>query len=95
MEYLTGGYVQAGFHEVVVAEPTLETIAQRKQAGKSLWRVSSTLFSHTASDKTLEPLGPFATPEALAKYPPTLAGNQVLDELSQIELGTGFTLHRE
>ncbi|POM73186.1 Hypothetical protein PHPALM_9989 [Phytophthora palmivora] len=95
MEYLTGGYVQAGFHEVVVAESTLETISERKNAGKSLWRVSSTLFSHTASDKTLEPLGHFATPETLLKYPPVLAGNQVLDELAQIELGTGFTLHRK
>ncbi|GMF54865.1 unnamed protein product [Phytophthora fragariaefolia] len=95
MEYLTGGYVQAGFHEVVVADTTIETIAERKNAGKSLWRVSSTLFSHTASDKTLEPLGHFATPEALAKYPPILAGNQVLAELAQIELGTGFTLHRD
>lgn len=95
MEYLTGGYVEAGFHEVIVAEPTLETIAQRKADGKSLWRVSSTLFSHTASDQTLEPLGRFATPEAVAKYPPLLAGEQVLQELAQIELGTGFTLHRD
>ncbi|CAH0493464.1 unnamed protein product [Peronospora farinosa] len=93
MEYLTGGYVQAGFHEVVVADTTLETIAQRKNAGKSLWRVSSTLFSHTASDKTLEPLGHFATPEAVEKYPPILAGDQVLEELSQIELGNGVNLH--
>jgi hypothetical protein len=95
MEYLTGGYVEAGFHEVIVAEPTLETIAQRKADGKSLWRVSSTLFSHTASDQTLEPLGRFATAEAVAKYPPMLAGEQVLQELAQIELGTGFTLHRD
>ncbi|CAH0475899.1 unnamed protein product [Peronospora belbahrii] len=95
MEYLTGGHIQAGFHEVVVANSTLKTIAQRKNAGKSLWRVSSTLFSHTASDKTLEPLGHFATPEAVAKYPPILAGNQVLEELSQIELGEGINLRRE
>lgn len=95
MEYLTGGYVQAGFHEVIVSEATLEAIATRKAAGKSLWRVSSTLFSHTASDHTLEPLGPFATPESVAKYPPILAGNQVLEELSHIELGKGFTLQRD
>ncbi|KAI9915352.1 hypothetical protein PsorP6_008102 [Peronosclerospora sorghi] len=94
MEYLTGGYIQAGFHEVVVAETTLTTIAQRKNAGKSLWRVSSTLFSHTASDKMLKPLGHFATSEALAKYPPILAGQQVLEELAQIKLGHGSDLHK-
>lgn len=95
MEYLTGGYVQAGFHEVIVSEATLETIAARKAAGKSLWRVSSTLFSHSGSDTTLEPLAHFATPEAIAKYPPILAGDQVLAELAHIELGKGFTLQRD
>jgi hypothetical protein len=95
MEYLTGGYVVAGFHEVVVSEATQKVIEQRKSEGKSLWRVSSTLFSHTSSDETLEPLGHFATPEAMAKYPPILAGNQVLNELSHIELGTGYTLQRD
>lgn len=95
MEYLTGGYVEAGFHEVVVAESTIDVIEKRKAEGKSLWRVSSTLFSHTASDVTLEPLGRFATPDSLEKYPPVLAGNQVLQELAHIELGTGFTLHRD
>lgn len=88
MEYLTGGDVVAGFHEVIVSEDTLKVIEARKAAGKSLWRVSSTLFSHTASDETLAPLGHFATPEALAKYPPILAGDQVLAELRHIELGS-------
>ncbi|KAF1334751.1 Isopenicillin n synthase-like, partial [Globisporangium splendens] len=95
IEYLTGGYIQAGFHEVIVSEATLATIEARKAAGKSLWRVSSTLFSHSGSDTTLEPLGHFATPESTAKYPPILAGDQVLDELKQIELGKGFTLQRD
>lgn len=95
MEYLTGGYIQAGFHEVIISEATLKTIEERKAAGKSLWRVSSTLFSHSGSDTTLEPLGPFATPESVAKYPPILAGDQVLNELSHIDLGKGFTLQRD
>ncbi|KAL8003480.1 putative oxoglutarate/iron-dependent dioxygenase, isopenicillin N synthase [Plasmopara halstedii] len=93
MEYLTGGYIQAGFHEVIVADSTLRVITQRKLSGKSLWRVSSTLFAHTASDTILEPLAHFATPEACRKYPSILAGNQVLKELSQIDLGTAF--HRQ
>ncbi|TMW56488.1 hypothetical protein Poli38472_006498 [Pythium oligandrum] len=95
IEYLTGGYLVAGFHEVIVSEATQKTIEERKAAGKSLWRVSSTLFSHTASDVTLEPLGHFATEEALSKYPPILAGDQVLAELKHIELGKGFTLQRD
>ncbi|GLD93955.1 hypothetical protein PINS_up002560 [Pythium insidiosum] len=95
MEYLTGGYVVAGFHEVIVSDATQKVIEERKAAGKSLWRVSSTLFSHTASDEVLKPLGHFETPETLEKYPPILAGDQVLAELKHIELGKGFTLQRD
>lgn len=95
IEYLTGGYIVAGFHEVIVSEATLKAIEERKAADKSLWRVSSTLFSHTASDETLQPLGRFATPEAVEKYPAVLAGDQVLAELKHIELGKGFSLQRD
>ena len=34
----------------------------------SLWRVSSTLFSHIASDQLLEPLPPFDNEETRKKY---------------------------
>lgn len=40
----------AGYHEVVVVDETLEAIQRAKDAGRSLWRISSTLFSHLASD---------------------------------------------
>lgn len=86
-EWLTGGYVLAGFHEVVVADETVAAIERAKAAGKSRWRVSSTLFSHCASDKLLQPLGKFATEETLAKYPPTKTGDQVQQELDAIKLG--------
>ena len=33
---------------------------ENKKAGKSTWRVSSTLFSHINSEVTLQPLGKFA-----------------------------------
>lgn len=36
--------------------------------------MSSTVFGHIASDELLQPLGHFATPEALKIYPPTKAG---------------------
>jgi isopenicillin N synthase-like dioxygenase len=85
-EYLTGGYIQAGFHEVVINEATAETIKTRKEEGKSLWRVSSTLFGHIASDQRLQPLGHFATEEALKMYPPIDTGMQVQAELESIAL---------
>ena len=82
LEWMTGGHVRAGMHEVVSDERTTAAAALARREGRSLWRVSSTLFSHLASDATLAPQGPFATPEALARYPPTLAGHQVQGELN-------------
>lgn len=86
LEWLTGGQITAGFHEVIVTEDTLKTVEKAKQENRSLWRVSSTLFSHVASDKMLVPFEPFATKTALEKYPPTLAGDQVSKELKMIKL---------
>eukprot|EP00499_Haloplacidia_sp_CaronLabIsolate_P009735 CAMPEP_0196781950 /NCGR_PEP_ID=MMETSP1104-20130614/10453_1 /TAXON_ID=33652 /ORGANISM="Cafeteria sp., Strain Caron Lab Isolate" /LENGTH=416 /DNA_ID=CAMNT_0042152181 /DNA_START=50 /DNA_END=1300 /DNA_ORIENTATION=- len=98
-EYITGGYVLAGYHEVVVAPSTLEAIERAKKEGRSLWRVSSTLFSHIASDQKLGPLPPFvermvageADPEAarralVDKYPEVFTGDQVEAELKAINL---------
>ncbi|XP_037034542.1 uncharacterized protein LOC119073265 [Bradysia coprophila] len=94
MEYLTGGYVRAGFHEVVVSKETVEAIEKRAAKQQSLWRVSSTLFAHIASDLVLQPLDSFKTEESLKMYPAVLAGDQVQAELNLIELGTGYTLNR-
>lgn len=49
MEWLTGGEILAGFHEVIVTPETLKAVEKAKAEGRSLWRVSSTLFSHIAS----------------------------------------------
>jgi len=86
LEWLTGGVIQAGYHEVIVDEGTLAAMDRQRAAGRPLWRISSTTFFHINSDQTLEPLGPFATPEALAAYPPTLAGDYVRAELETIQL---------
>lgn len=45
LEWLTGGECAAGMHEVVVSENTLQAIDASQKAGKSLWRVSSTVSS--------------------------------------------------
>jgi hypothetical protein len=86
-EFLTGGDILAGYHEVVVVKETLESIKKAKEEGKILWRVSSTLFSHIASDKKIGPIEQFATKEALEKYPNIEAGEQVQNELKAIQLG--------
>jgi len=58
---LAGGFIKAGFHEVIYTEKTKLAMEKAKAEGKILWRISSTLFSHIRKDVTLEPIGPFAT----------------------------------
>ena len=91
-EYLTGGHVLAGFHEVVVSEQTVETIDQALKAGRSLCRVSSTMFTHIASDQILEPLQPFRNAQTLKIYPPIQAGAQLLAELKAVNIITSDLL---
>jgi isopenicillin N synthase-like dioxygenase len=86
IEYLTGGHVLAGYHEVVVNEQTVNAISAKKAKGQSLWRVSSTLFAHIQSDQILEPLAPFSTKESAQRFPPKHAGEQVTEELQAINL---------
>eukprot|EP00743_Colponemidia_sp_Colp-15_P000007 GILK01000011.1.p2 GENE.GILK01000011.1~~GILK01000011.1.p2 ORF type:complete len:355 (-),score=78.08 GILK01000011.1:206-1270(-) len=85
-EWLTGGEVLAGFHEVIFSPETQEALQRAKDADRPLWRISSTLFGHVACDQTLQPLAPFASAERNEKYPPTLAGDQVQEELRAIAL---------
>lgn len=89
LEWLTGGHVAAGMHEVICNEGTQRALEKAKGLGKSTWRISSTLFSHVASDQSLEPVDLFADnadEDMKAKYPPTLAGNYVSAELEHIKL---------
>lgn len=88
LEWLTGGYILAGFHEVVVSKETLASIEKAKEAKRILWRVSSTLFSHIASDNKLKPLHDFETKESLEKYPEIYAGDYVQNELKAIKLAS-------
>ncbi|CAL5323394.1 unnamed protein product [Camellia sinensis] len=52
----------------------------------SLWRVSSTLFAHIASDAVLKPLGQFAGSPIASNYPPICTGEFVEQELAVINL---------
>jgi len=90
LEWLTGGAVFAGYHEVAVTQSAKERAAQFKGQGRPQWRVSSTLFSHIASDHVLKPIKlddrwP-VSPDAAKRYPATPAGKQVAEELAMIKL---------
>lgn len=88
LEHMTGGRIVAGWHQVIVNEKTQASIQRALEAGRSLWRISSTLFSHIESDAEMRPL--VGTEEeraaALLKYPPILAGIHVENELKAINL---------
>jgi len=93
LEYLTGGELLAGFHEVVYTEEQAKIVAQQKKENEELgemknllWRVSSTLFSHIRQNVILEPLGKYKNAQTLEKYPPILTRDQVAAELTEIKL---------
>ena len=86
LEWLTGGHVKAGYHEVLHTPEAVTAAEAAREAGRSTWRVSSTLFAHVASDQILRPLGHFANRGDDGGYPPTPAGEYVESELSVIKL---------
>ena len=93
---MTGGYVLAGFHEVVYTEATRRVRDQNIQLSreqgirKSTWRISSTLFSHLRYDVDLSPLPELAhlydAEEARMKYPAMTAHEKLIEELRAINL---------
>ena len=93
LEYLSGGELLAGFHEVVYTSEVKEIIEKKKEENKVagydkhlLWRISSTLFSQIRQNVILEPLGKYKNAESIKKYPPILTRDQVAEELKAINL---------
>ncbi|XP_021834647.1 uncharacterized protein LOC110774424 [Prunus avium] len=86
IEWLTAGDCIAGMHEVVVTNRTVDAIKLATEEHRLLWRVSSTLFAHIASDAVLKPLGRFAESSLASKYPVIYAGEFVEQELAVINL---------
>ena len=82
LEYLTGGYCMAGFHEVIINKQAKELLKKNK----SKWRVSTTVFFHMDSDSLLEPIDKFKNEETINKYPPVIQGVYLKDELRYINL---------
>ncbi|KAI1204595.1 Clavaminate synthase-like protein [Annulohypoxylon truncatum] len=62
LEHLTGGLVKAGYHEVVVNDATVATVASRREMfpRRPLVRISSTFFWHLSSDYDLAPVAALA-----------------------------------
>lgn len=73
-EHLTGGYVHAGYHEVIYTEATKAALERRRaearEQGKQHipWRISSTLFSHLRYDVDLSPLSEMKHLHAIEGY---------------------------
>ena len=86
MEHLTGGHVTAGYHEVIATKQAIQRARDAKLEGRIPWRVSSTLFAHINSDRTLIPLGDFSESKTASKYPAIKAGAQVAEVLKEIAL---------
>jgi isopenicillin N synthase-like dioxygenase len=94
-EWLTGGQVLAGFHEVVISEETIQAINEASKTGRSLWRVSSTMFTTIASDHILQPLEPFVNSETVKRYPPIKAGIYILAEVEALNINKTSDFDRE
>ncbi|MEK7615379.1 MAG: hypothetical protein AAB431_03275 [Patescibacteria group bacterium] len=86
LEWMTGGFFFAGMHEVVVTPESLEDAAAIIARGERAIRTSSNLFAHFATRFVMRPLGRFATPESLRRYPPIFEGDYASVELAQIGL---------
>jgi isopenicillin N synthase-like dioxygenase len=86
LEYMTGGRVLNGFHEVAVSAATQAAAREAARQGRSRWRVTSTFFAHIDSDAVLAPPDELASRGARTAYPPLYAGDLVKEELTALGL---------
>ena len=91
IEWMTGGFIKAGFHEVVYTDATKEKVQKRLEENKDaqVWRVSSTLFSHIRHDLSLAPLECLQDKwdeGALEKYKDITSEEKTMEELKAINL---------
>ncbi|OCF78064.1 hypothetical protein I204_02070 [Kwoniella mangroviensis CBS 8886] len=93
IEWLTGGLIKAGYHEVVCTQATMDTIARRKVEfpQRPLMRISSTFFWHLTPDFNLSPITTLKDEAAKRfgkqeDYGKMLVGDQVRRELGLIAL---------
>lgn len=100
-EYVTGGHVTAGMHEVVVTPKTVAALEAKKQSlggkftSKDYWRVSTTMFGTLCHDVTLKPFPRFAELPTAKNYPPILGGDQVANALKAIGMADELSTTEE
>ena len=97
-EHITGGYVLAGYHEVMYTEATKASMEIARQDPKRvLWRVSSTLFSHLRYNVDISPMdemkGLIDVNEAQRKYRKMTAHDKLMEELRAINLAPASTIN--
>ena len=95
-ESITGGYILAGYHEVIYTQACKDKVEEVKRemeaTGKKrvLWRISSTMFSHLRHNVNIAPLPEmleyYNGDEANAKYPAMSAHEKLFEELRAVNL---------
>jgi hypothetical protein len=103
-EHLTGGYVMAGYHEVIYTDQTQQVIDKKLEENKNganniLWRISSTLFGHLRYDVDLSPLEEIKelyNKENVekGKYKKMTAHEKLMEELMAINLAPKMTIEK-
>lgn len=86
LEWMTGGYIRYGLHEVVVTQEMIDTLTRTTPPGRPRVRTSWPLFFHANSNEWLEPFDHFAAMAHASNYPRQLAGDYLFDELAAINL---------
>mmetsp|Transcript_4559 Transcript_4559/g.6903 ORF Transcript_4559/g.6903 Transcript_4559/m.6903 type:complete len:348 (-) Transcript_4559:146-1189(-) len=102
-EHITGGYVMAGYHEVIYTDKTKAVVDKKLEENKEgasniLWRISSTLFSHLRYDVDLSPLPEMEklhVKENLSKYTKMTAHEKLMEELRAINLAPKMTIEEK
>ena len=99
-EQLTGGYVLAGYHEVVYTEQTKAVVNKKLEENQNganhiLWRISSTLFGHLRYDVDLTPMEELShlhNPDKAGFYKKMTAHEKLMEELRAINLAPKMTV---
>lgn len=91
-ENITGGYILAGFHEVIYTEQTKAAMLLAESKGRSTWRVSSTMFTHFRFDTDCSPMPELShlyRAEDASLYPSMTAFDILMTELDATNMVGG------
>ena len=103
LEHLTGGYIQAGYHEVMYSEGTKIVVDKKLKENEEgadhiLWRISSTLFSHLRYNVDLTPIEELSHLHVeenvrSGKYPVGMTAHEkLMEELRAINLAPKMSI---